>query len=83
MNFDPFLWFGTREMHRVPPHFIKGNTPLTTESKIWIENKLQGRYCITPDVSDEHDILFSNVSVVFFEDPKEAMLYELRWSGSK
>ena len=61
-----------REVNPTPEHFIKSNTELSDESKIWIYEKLHGRFSL-------------NGSELFigqcpsFENPKEAMMYELTW----
>ena len=85
-DFNPLLWYGTRHLTVVPKHFVKGNTPLTSESKQWVEDRLIGRYSTTMStVLVPHDILtiisHSVSEVVYFEDPKELTLYELYWAG--
>jgi hypothetical protein len=44
---------------------------LTSESKTWISEKLHGRYCLQPQRS--------SLQYPSFEDPKEALFYELTW----
>jgi hypothetical protein len=66
-------WFMNRELDFAPNHFVVSNTRLTTESKIWIQEKLSGRYS---SVSLESAFM---EYVPAFEDPKEAMFYELTW----
>jgi hypothetical protein len=61
-----------RELDFAPNHFVISNTKLTTDSKIWILEKLTGRFAIVGDV------VFSSL-VPAFEDPKEALFYELTW----
>ena len=80
MKFNPLLWFTKRELDIVPPHFIKANTTLNNESRAWVESKLQGRFCVKYSTSN---LVFDDIRTIYFEDSKEAMLYELRWSGSK
>ena len=80
MTLTPMIWYGTRELNLVPPHFIKCNSIVTTESLFWIRNKTHGRYVLI-DVINTDNIL-SNDQQVYFEDQKEATLYELLWSGS-
>lgn len=84
MIVNPAKWFGTRELSNVPPHFVQSNTTVTEKSKLWVTSKLQGRYAFAT-VTDEDDTVlgFLTQEHIFFEDPAEAMLYELRWSGSK
>jgi hypothetical protein len=76
------VWFGERELTHVPPHFVKATTPLTSESLHWINSKLTGRYTISTYTDDTNFIIDLSKSV-YFEDPGEAMMYELRWAGSK
>lgn len=82
MIVNPAKWFGTRELTTPPPHFVRAPTSLTAKSKVWVISKLSGRYSIVEFEDESGFILMGNESV-FFEDPAEAMIYELRWSGSK
>lgn len=82
---DPVIWYAEREVPgHTPKHFVKTNTVLTTESRLWIHNTLKGRYSINHnDVrdGDAFDVLVSTLyGYPAFEDPKEAILYELTWS---
>lgn len=79
---NPQVWFGDRELKHVPPHFVKAPTPLTTESTQWIYSRLVGRYALSSYL-DTNSFIFESGMYVFFEDPSEAMLYELRWSGQQ
>lgn len=78
---DPTSWFSERELKYTPKHFIVSNTPLTNESKIWILNKLKGRFSVTftEDAMDDF-LIFHSMGNPAFEDPKEAIFYELTWS---
>jgi hypothetical protein len=62
-------WFIDREVTSCPAHFTRTNTALTLESKIWIQEKLFGRFYINSE-------LFSH-DTPSFEDPKDAIFYEL------
>lgn len=78
---NPQLWFGTREItESIPKHFIRATTPMSEESYIWVVKKLVGRFGTSIDISKIAS--FIDETYVYFEDPKEAMIYELRWSGS-
>lgn len=67
-------WYSKRELDFCPKHFIKANTPLTLKSKDWIKDHLVGRFFIK-----EYDYnVFEHYP--YFEDPQEAILYELTWS---
>lgn len=72
-----YTWFSERELKVVPSHFVLAKTKLTTESHYWIVNKLQGRYAI---VSSTMELSYTNELYPAFEDPKEAVFYELAWS---
>ena len=84
-NLDPTSWFSHRELPFAPVHFVVTKTPITLESKLWILDKLRGRFSIvaTPvplDFTQPLIILNTSSEVPAFEDPKEASLYELTWS---
>jgi hypothetical protein len=66
-------WFMDRELEFVPSHFVTSNTKLTDDSKIWILEKLTGRFAITSSEG------FFGSMTPAFEDPKEALFYELTW----
>lgn len=74
MKFNPTNWYSKRELGAeqfVPKHFIKCNAVVTPESRIWIIAHLSGRYAIINQWIED---------IVYFEDSKEAILYELFWS---
>lgn len=82
---DPVIWYSDREVTgHTPKHFVKTNTALTTESKFWILNTLKGRFSIMHSEmrdGDAFDVLISTLyGYPAFEDPKEAIVYELTWS---
>jgi len=75
-NINLHTWFIKRELDFCPLHFVPTKTAVTEESLIWILEKLQGRFYVGKvDFS-----LFGEDGYPFFEDPKEAVLYELKWS---
>jgi len=87
IDINPITWFGTRELEHIPPHFVKSSTSVDEEKYMWILSKLSGRFCIDENhsllTSDKFFILSKDFErPVYFEDPKEAMIFELRWSGS-
>lgn len=87
-DIDPLVWFGEREVTPTPKHFIRTTTTITNESMMWIITKLKGRYSVDvyQDISSISGIgLVGNdfSKYPYFEDPAEAMIYELRWAGSK
>jgi hypothetical protein len=79
---NPLIWFGERELTYTPKHFVSTNTPLTTESKLWIISKLSGRFSYINQINESSDYIMLSDSTYFpaFEDPAEAVLYELYWS---
>lgn len=81
-NIKPIDWYSERKLGYTPKHFTIANTALTTEAELWIRSKLEGRYSVTSNLQggDEFDFLFNMNEFPAFEDPKEAMMYELKWS---
>lgn len=73
---DIVAWHTERCMSFKPIHFILASTPITTDSQLWIYNKLKGRFCLVSSKNDDWNLSF----VPAFEDPQEAILYELTWS---
>lgn len=81
-------WFSDRELNYCPKHFVMASTPLTQESKIWILERLHGRFYIQQGywkswrstVTTTKPIVPSMENIPYFEDPSEATLYELTWS---
>ena len=67
-----YTWFMDREVNPCPEHFVKSNTELSEDSKLWIYEKLSGRF------SSGGSSFFMGQTPAF-EDPKEAMMYELTW----
>lgn len=80
---DPVLWYSDRQVSFVPKHFTVANTELSSESDLWIKTKLRGRYALAHRTvqSGSHNLYDGFSSVVpAFEDPNEAVMYELMWS---
>ena len=78
-DIDPRLWFCERELAYPPKHFVKATTKVTEESKQWVLEKLRGRFAVTRNNTD----FFSDMTclgIILFEDPAEAMMFELKWS---
>ena len=73
---DPLSWFTNREMQYTPKHFTVTSHPLTVESKQWVLDTLTGGFSI---VYHSPTSIIPNGNIAF-EDPKEAIFYELRWS---
>lgn len=78
---NPVTWYAERELSFTPKHFTISKTPVTIESKLWILHNLQGRYSILSRSSGfSQSLILTLEDVPAFEDPKEAMMYELTWS---
>ena len=67
-----YTWFVDRELDFAPDHFVKSNTPVSEESLTWITERLVGRYTLHSGSG-----FMSIASYPSFEDPKEAVFYEL------
>lgn len=72
-----YTWFTDRELDFTPEHFVETTTPISDNSKIWILEKLTGRFSIGPGQETRAGFLLDLVP--YFEDPKEAVFYELTW----
>jgi hypothetical protein len=77
---DPITWFSDRELHYTPKHFVVTSHPCTSESKQWVLDKLSGRFSVTYPVVSSNIIELVTHSCIAFEDPQEAVFYELKWS---
>ena len=75
---NPLVWFAERELAYPFAHFVTVSTPVTRESKQWVLDNLIGRFSITLNTSDIFNI--ESIGTISFEDPKEALVYELKWS---
>lgn len=82
-SLNPQVWYGERELNFLPPHFIKASTPLNNESYFWVKSKLIGRFSIYASTIRDSITFLDLRPHIFFEDPKEVTLYELRWAGAK
>ena len=79
---NPYVWFGTRKLSTVPSHFVQCPTPATSESTQWVITNLKGRYATATTQKNPFELDSTN-TYFFFEDPREATIYELRWAGGK
>lgn len=81
---DPLVWFDARRVEFEPKHFVRAKTNITEESKKWIEKTLTGRYYIPNGHNFDTNVLLYGFNptpfVPSFEDPSEAVFYELTWS---
>ena len=77
MNINLHTWFSQRELDYCPKHFIRASTQITEQSKLWVLEKLSGRFYISSSVIS----MFSDSEgTIYFEDPQEAVFYEIAWS---
>lgn len=77
---DPITWFSDRELTYTPKHFVVTSYPCTSESKQWVLDKLSGRFSVTYPVVNSNIIELVTPSCIAFEDPQEAVFYELKWA---
>lgn len=79
INID--TWIGDRQLDFCPKHFIMATTPITTEIKFWVLEKLHGRFYVSANTNfGNRGFLFEADENIYFEDSQEAVLYELTWS---
>ena len=67
-------WFIERSLLNPPKHFVKATAVLSQENEEWIREKLIGRYSVYLRNGE-----YSRPSPAF-EDPQEAVFYELTWA---
>jgi len=80
-NINLTTWFAERNIQsHCPPHFTSTRTRLTPEALNWVSEKTYGRYAIVKNSSVETWSEAFYFNVVAFEDPKEAVQFELTWS---
>jgi hypothetical protein len=79
-SIDPLSWFTDREMPFTPKHFTVTSHPLSVESKQWVLDTLTGRFSVVYRLESTSLTFIIPNGNIAFEDPKEAIFYELRWS---
>ena len=77
---DPITWFSDRELTYTPKHFVVTSYPCTSESKQWVLDKLNGRFSVTYPIISSSILELMSPSCIAFEDPQEAVFYELKWA---
>lgn len=81
MNINLMTWFSERQIDYLPKHFVATKTNWDEKKELWILEKCTGRYYVGNAESSEFlTSLFYDDKTVYFEDPQEAVLYELTWS---
>jgi hypothetical protein len=80
INLD--TWYKNRLLtSQVPKHFTLARTKATKDNMHWVLEKLHGRFAMVANVSDNDADFLSYYQKTFaFEDPKEAVQFELTWS---
>jgi hypothetical protein len=74
-------WFSERKCEYLPKHFVPTTTLWSEEKELWALEQCTGRYYVGIYKSDEFlSQLFYDDQIIYFEDPQEAVLYELTWS---
>jgi len=73
-------WHSERETTFLPNHFIRSKAPVTPESLDWIKNNLVGRYAIINETDFIKKIDRHSSRIAAFEDPREAVFFELTWA---
>lgn len=77
MDINLDTWFSERQMSYCPKHFVATNTPVDDQKLIWILEKLKGRFYLnSSNIID----FYTLEKYPCFEDPQEAVYYELTWS---
>ena len=69
---NTITWYVDRRLSYCPLHFVKASTKLNFEAAAWVYEKLYGRFYVSPPAFDG--------PTIYFEDPQEAIYYELVWS---
>jgi hypothetical protein len=77
VRFNVYTYFSQRELDFLPFHFVSGQTILTQESHRWILENTTGRFYIQ-NKTNTH--FFLPDEIPWFENPLEAMTYQLTWS---
>ena len=83
MNINLMTWFTERKLDYLPKHFIPANAYIDEERHLWILEKCTGRFYIGQKNNTEFSelmLFLLEEEIVYFEDPQEAVLYELTWS---
>ena len=83
-NINLDTWYKNRFLKdQIPNHFTITRTPSTTENLEWVLEKLHGRFTFVTGSTfsdSENDFLSYYQKRYAFEDPKEAVQFELTWS---
>lgn len=80
INLD--TWFNNRMLtDQIPAHFTLVKTRANKENMQWVLERLHGRFAVVSNTNtDSEDFLSYYQKTFAFEDPKEAVQFELTWS---
>ncbi len=81
-NINLDTWYNNRMLtDQIPAHFTPVKTHANKENMEWVLERLHGRFSIISRVNDNTDNFMAYYQKTFaFEDPKEAVQFELTWS---
>lgn len=81
-NINLDTWHYNRFLkNQVPNHFTITRTKQSVENFNWVLEKLHGRFALVQNNNyDNEDFLSYYQKTYAFEDPKEAVQFELTWS---
>jgi len=81
-NINVDTWYQNRLIKdHIPNHFTMTRTIVTSDNLEWVLEKLHGRFSLAQNVNnDEMDFMSYYQKSFAFEDPKEAVQFELTWS---
>ena len=79
-NINKETWFKKRCLEYIPSHFVITRTAVTTETLFWVYERTNGRFAFVKHYphADQQSLIYDEA--IAFEDPKEAVMYELTWS---
>ncbi len=81
LELNTSTWYTERELSYCPNHFVKSSTPVSRDRYLWVQEKLCGRYYVAKNLTKSLEAVLSDSNdFLFFEDPQEAVFYELVWS---
>jgi|TARA_B110000238_G_C15819576_1_gene307967 hypothetical protein len=82
-NINLDTWYKNRFLKdQIPNHFTITRTKQSAENFNWVLEKLHGRFALVQNNSNNNEMDFMSYyqKTYAFEDPKEAVQFELTWS---
>lgn len=82
LKINEVTWYKNRFLRsQIPVHFTLTRTPSTSENLEWVLERLSGRFALVQNAASEDTDFMSYYQKTYaFEDPKEAVQFELTWS---